>query len=252
MKEEYQIFLNKVPALRSFGKVILTIIYILNLITLSILYFYYIDPIMWFMPIATQLLMTVIVIVIAYLHLKKAEPYRKKYGDLAYQVYFYRYKIPLLVSWYALFFHPLFISGNPLFPFLISICIAVFFFIIFILVSIHIERAGFKMITHGMDLYSVFPEETTIVRGEIYGFIRHPLYLSLTCGCFALAFIANNLMAIMAAIIQIIPCFFVAKMEDKELIERDGDAHRDYINSTEILFPFKRILGFFKLLFFFK
>ncbi len=250
MKEEYQIFLNKVPALRSIGKVILTIIYILSLIALSILYFYYLNPIMWFMPITTQSLMAIIVIIIAYLHFKKTENYRKNYGDLAYQVYFYHFIIPLLISWYALFFHPLFISGKPLLPFLISICIAIFFFIIFILVSIHIERAGFKMVTHGMDLYTVFPEETTIIRGEIYGFIRHPLYLSLTCGCFGVAFIANNLMAIMAAIIQIIPCIFVAKMEDRELIERDGDPHRDYINSTKILFPYKRILGFFKLLFF--
>jgi protein-S-isoprenylcysteine O-methyltransferase Ste14 len=252
MKEEYQIFLKKVPALRSTGKLILTIIYILSLIALSILYFYCFNPIIWFMPIITQSLMAIIVIIIAYLHLKKAEDYRKKYSNLAYQVYFYHYIIPLLVSWYALFFHPLFISGNPLIPFLISIWIAIFFIVIFILVSIHIERAGFKMITHGMDLYTIFPEETPIVRGEIYSFIRHPLYLSLTCGCFGLAFIANNIMAIIAAIIQVTPCIFVAQMEDNELIERGGDTHEDYINSTAFLFPLKRILGFLKLLFFFK
>ena len=252
MKEEYQIFLNKVPALRSLGKIVLTIIYMLSLILISILYFFYLDPIIWFMPVATQSLMAVIVVTIGYIHLQNAEPYRKKYGDLAYQPFFYHYIIPLLVSWYALFFHPLFISGIRLLPFLISIIIAIVFLIMFILIAIHIERAGFKMITHGMDLYTVFPEETSIVRGEIYGFIRHPLYLSLTCGCFALAFIANNLIAILAAIIQLIPCILVAKMEDKELIKRVGDAHKDYINSTRILFPFKRILGFLKLLFFFK
>ncbi|MFW9998573.1 MAG: methyltransferase family protein [Candidatus Hodarchaeota archaeon] len=252
MKQEYQTFLNKVPALRSLGKIVLTIIYIISLILISILYFFYLDPIIWFMPIATQSLMAVIVVIIAYIHLQNAEHYRKKYGDLAYQAFFYHYIIPLLVSWYALFFHPLFISGIRLFPFLISIIMAIIFFIFFILVTIHIERAGFKMITHGMDLYTVFPEETSIVRGEIYGFIRHPLYLSLTCGCFALAFIANNLIAFLAAIIQLIPCILVAKMEDKELIKRVGDAHRDYINSTQIIFPFKRILGFLKLLFFFK
>ena len=252
MKEQYQIFLKKVPALRSFGKLVLTIIYIFSLIIISILYFFYLNPIAWFMPIATQSLMAVIVVIIAYLHLQNAEHYRKKYGELAYQVFFYHYIIPLLVSWYDLFFHPLFISGNRLLPYLISIIIAIVFFIIFILVNIHIERAGFNMITHGMDLYTVFPEETSIVRGEIYSFIRHPLYLSLSCGCFALAFIANNLIAILAAIIQLIPCIFVAKMEDKELLKRVGDAHKDYINSTEMFFPFKRILGFLKLLFLFK
>lgn len=251
MKEEFKFFLEKVPALRSTGKIILTLLYILSLITLVIVYHYYFNSIIWFMPIITQSLITVFVIIIADLHLKRAKSYREKYGERAYQPYFYRYIIPLLVLWYALFFHPLFIGGTTMFPFVISICFAVFFIIMFILVSLHIERAGFKVITHGMDIYTIFPEETTIVRGEIYGYIRHPLYLSLACGCFGLAFIANNITAIIAALIQLIPCILVGKMEDKELIKRDGASHIEYIESTALLFPFRRILGFLKLLFLF-
>ena len=38
------------------------------------------------------------------------------------------------------------------------------------------------MVTHGMDLYTIFPEETKIVRGKIYGYIRHPLYFTLFFG----------------------------------------------------------------------
>ena len=252
MKEEFDIFLKKVPALRSTGKIILTLLYIFGLIGLLIVYHYFFNPIFWFMPIVNQSLITVFVIIIAYFHLKIAKSYRKKYGERAYQPYFYRYIIPLLVFWYDLFFHPLFIGGTTILPFLISICFAVFFIIMFILVSIHIERAGFKVITHGIDIYTIFPEETTIVRGEIYGYIRHPLYLSLTCGCFGLAFIANNLIAIVAALIQLIPCILVGKMEDKELIKRDEASHREYITSTALIFPFRRILGFFKLLFLFR
>lgn len=217
-----------------------------------VLYFYYVDPIAWFMPIFTQALMAVIVIIIAYFHFKKVDDYKKKYRLLAYQPYFYHYIIPYIVFWYAIFYHPLFISQTPLFPFLTSIFIAILLFVILILITLHIERAGFKLITHGLDIYTVFPEETTVIRGEIYGFIRHPLYLTLTVGCFALSFVANNIIAILAAIIQLIPCTIVGKMEDKDLIKRDGDTHLEYINSTALLFPFKRILGFFKLLFFFK
>ncbi len=252
MKEEYKIFINKVPVLRNKAKAILTIFYILSLILLMVLYFYYIDPITWFMPIITQTLMVIIVIIISYIHFKKADGYRKKYGLLAYQPYFYRYIIPYIVAWYALFYHPLFISQTHLFPFLVSIFIAIVLFVILIFITLHIGRAGFKLITHGLDIYTVFPEETTVIRGEIYGFIRHPLYLTLTVGCFALSFVANNIIAILAATIQLIPSIIVGKMEDKNLIKRDGDAHLEYINSTALLFPFKKILGFFKLLFFFK
>lgn len=108
------------------------------------------------------------------------------------------------------------------------------------------------MVTHGMDIYTIFPEETPIVRREIYSYIRHPLYLSLTLGCFALAIIANNYIALISGFIQIIPCIIMGKIEDKELIKRDDTNHLEYIESTALLFPIKRIGGFLKSLFFLK
>jgi protein-S-isoprenylcysteine O-methyltransferase Ste14 len=222
------------------------------LIGVVFVYFYFLNQIAWFMPIFTQLIMSLIVVLIGYIHTKRAKYYRETYGDLAYQKYFYRYIIPLLVTWYAVFFHPFFILGRNLLPIWIALILGALFFIMFVLVSIHIEKAGFSVITHGMDLYSIFPEEAPVVRGEIYGYVRHPLYLSLTFGCFALAFIANNYIALILAFIQLIPCIVMGKVEDTELINREGKDHREYIQSTAMLFPFKRILGFLRLLFFFK
>lgn len=252
MRDEFNTFLEKVPALETWWKALLTILYILSLIGVVIVYFYFLNQIAYFMPIVTQAVMSIIVVLIGYVHTKRAEDYRDKYGGLAYQKYFYHYIIPLLVTWYAIFFHPLFITGENLLPIWLALILGVLFFIMFVLVSIHIEKAGFSVITHGMDLYSIFPEEATIVRGEIYGYVRHPLYLSLTFGCFALAFIANNYIAFILAFIQLIPCVVMGKVEDAELIKREGKGHREYIQSTAILFPFRRILGFLRLLFFFK
>ncbi|MFX0064470.1 MAG: methyltransferase family protein [Candidatus Hermodarchaeota archaeon] len=251
-KKDFQIFLDKVPALRTGWKIVLTIVYLLGLIVSVLLFFYFIDPLRWYMPLVTQLIMALIVTLIAYVHFKIVNKYRRKYGKLAYQSYFYHFMLPYLVAWYALVFHPLFISGPALLPFFVAIIIAIIFFVITILVSIHIERAGFKTITHGMDLYTVFPEEATIVRGEIYAYVRHPLYLSLTCACISLAFVANNLIAIIASLLQIIPCIIAGKLEDKELIERSGEEHVTYIQNTALLFPFRKVIGFLKLLFFFK
>lgn len=117
------------------------------------------------------------------------------------------------------------------------------------IISIHIERAGFHMETHGLDLYTVFPEETTIVRGEIYGYVRHPLYLALTCGTFGLGLIANNWIALAAAALQLIPALYAAWMEDRELIERDGDAQRRYMHDTGALLPRRGFAGFLRHLF---
>lgn len=252
MRDEFKTFLQKVPALKTWWKALITILYILTLIGIIFAYFYFLNQIAWFMPIFTQTILSLIVVLIGYLHTKRAKYYRETYGDLAYQKYFYRYMIPLLITWYAVFFHPLFIMGEKLLPIWIALILAAIFFILFVLVSIHIEKAGFSMITHGMDLYSIFPEEATVIRGEIYGYVRHPLYLSLTFGCFALAFIANNYIALILALIQLIPCIVMGKVEDTELINRVGKDHREYIQSTAMLFPFRRILGFLRLLFFFK
>lgn len=251
-KQDTQIFLEKVPALRSPWKVILTITYTFILILICILFFGLIDSLAWYAPIVSQLVMAFIVSVISYLHFKLVDRYRDKYKELAYQYYFYHLMLPYLVAWYALFFHPFFIPGDSLMPFPVALALAFLFGVLFLLTTFHIERAGFKTITHGMDIYTVFPEEGTIVRGEIYGYVRHPLYLSLTLGCFALAFIANNLVAIVTAVLQLIPCVIAGKLEDNELIERTGEEHGNYIQKTSLLFPFRRIISFFKLLFLLK
>ncbi|MFX1537623.1 MAG: hypothetical protein ACFFDI_25785 [Promethearchaeota archaeon] len=69
------------------------------------------------MSLVTQLIVALIVTLIAYLHFKTVDKYRRKYGERAYQYYFYHFMLPYLVTWYALVFHPLFISGPALLPF---------------------------------------------------------------------------------------------------------------------------------------
>jgi protein-S-isoprenylcysteine O-methyltransferase Ste14 len=101
-----------------------------------------------------------------------------------------------------------------------------------------------------MDIYTVFPEEATVVYGKIYGYIRHPLYFSLICGCIGLAFISNNAVALVVAILQLIPVLAIGYLEDRELIEREGEVHRKYIQKTSALMPVKRFLSFLKLLVF--
>jgi protein-S-isoprenylcysteine O-methyltransferase Ste14 len=104
--------------------------------------------------------------------------------------------------------------------------------------------------THGLDIYSVFPEETSVVHGAIYGFIRHPLYFALVCAAFALGLFRNNPVSLLAAALVLIPALATGYVEDQELIERYGQTHRDYIHRTAVLFPFRHPNQFFRLLFF--
>ena len=248
-KEAMLVLLEKVPDLKSLWKVLLTVLYVVFLSLLCVLFFRYIDHLGRVAPLISQGIMALLTALISWLHFKLAGWYRDRYGPLAYRYYFYHLMLPYLVAWYACFFHPLFIDGPALLPAWLSIALGVFFVLLVPITSFHIERAGFHMETHGLDIYTLFPQETTIVRGEIYAYIRHPLYFALSCGTFGLAFFANNWIALGAASLQLIPALLAGWLEDRELIERDGAAHRAYIDKTGALFPRKVVLGFLRMLF---
>jgi protein-S-isoprenylcysteine O-methyltransferase Ste14 len=248
-EEAIRTFLEKVPDLRNPWKILLTIGYVL-LLSLACVAFFFLDRIAWYVPLLTQFVMAVVATVISYVHFKVVDRYRDRYGHMAYRHYFYHLMLPYLVTWYACFFHPLFIPGPALLPGWLAIGLAVFFLLMFMLINLHIERAGFHMVTHGMDVYTVFPEEATLVYGKIYGFIRHPLYLSLTCGCIGLALLRNNALALLASLLQLIPALAAGAWEDSELIGRVGEEHRAYIRRTAALFPMRRLGSFLKLVFF--
>jgi len=249
-KESIGVFLDKVPGLRTPWRAFLTVVYVLLLGFLCGAFFFYLDRLALYAPLVTQLVMALVVTLISYVHFKKAGEYRDKYGSLAYRNFFYRFMIPYLVTWYACFFHPLFVDGKPLLPSWLAIGLGVLFLVLLVLTSVHIERAGFHEVTHGMDVYTVFPEEATVVRGAIYSYIRHPLYFSLMCGSIGLAFFKNNAAALAVALLLLIPSLAAARMEDDELIEREGEAHREYMRKTPALVPARRFREFLSLLVF--
>ena len=201
------------------------------------------------LKILSQLLMALIVTGVSYIHFRVVDGYRERYGALAYRYYFYHLMVPYLVTWYACFFHPLFVSGPALLPAWLAVGLGILCIVLMMLANSHIERAGFHMVTHGMDVYTVFPEETTVVYGEIYGFVRHPLYFALTFGCIGLGLLRNNPVALLVALLQLIPALAAGYLEDRELVERAGPEHEAYIAQTAMLVPIRRAGGFVRLLF---
>jgi protein-S-isoprenylcysteine O-methyltransferase Ste14 len=248
--EAIAILLDKVPDLRSPWRILLTVAYVLLLSAACAFFFFAVDRLAWFAPILSQAAMALLVTLIAYLHFEWVGAYRRRYSSLAYRYYFYHLIIPYLVTWYACFFHPLFVSGPALLPGWLAIALGLVLLLLFLLATIHIERAGFAVVTYGMDLYTLFPEEATPVYGEIYGFIRHPLYFSLICGSLGLALMRNNGVALLVSALQLLPALSAATMEDREMIAREGQAHQDYIRRTAAIIPLRRLGGFLKLLFF--
>jgi hypothetical protein len=247
-QEAFSILLDRVPDLKSPWGILVTMVYAALLAFGAFLFFRAVDPLGPYAPLISQLVMALLTVLICYVHLKLVNWYRQRYDLLAYRPYFYQLMLPYLVAWYACVFHPLFINGPALLPGWLAILFGVILLLSVPILSIHIERSGFHMETYGLDLYTLFPGEAPVVRGEIYAYIRHPLYLALTCATFGLALIANNWIALTAALLQLIPALFAGWMEDRELVQRTGREHQEYISHTGALLPRGDVLGFFRLL----
>jgi len=247
-KKGVELLKEKVPDLNTSSGKILSAIYISGTFGGCLLFFLWVDSFVWYSPLISQLSVALIGTALSIAHFRTAARYREKHGDLAYRYHFYHYVIPILVTWYACCFHPLLVGDLQLLPWWIAISIGILLLLTVILTEVQIEKSGFDVTTHGMDIFTIFPEETPPVHGEIYSFIRHPLYFSLMCLSLCLAFFRNNLMAILVALIFLIPILTAIYLEDNELVERYGDVHRDYIKKTTAILPWKRPLGFLKLL----
>ena len=247
-KKGPELLKEKVPDLKTSRGKILLAAYFSGTFGGCLLFFFWIDGLDWYGPLISQFSLVLIGTAFSTAHFRTAAGYREKYGDLAYRYHFYHYVIPILVTWYASCFHPLFVSGPQLLPWWIAILIGVVLFLMVILTEVQIEKSGFDVTTHGMDIFTIFPEETSPVHGEIYSFIRHPLYFALMCMSFGCAFFRNNLMAILVALIFLIPLLTAIYQEDNELVERYGDVHRDFIKKTNAIIPWRRPLGFLKLM----
>jgi len=214
------------------------------------LFFWWFDSLVWYGAIISQLVFCVITIIFFYGFATKAGTYRKKYGDQAYRYFFFYYVVPVLITGNAGIFHTLLIAGPALLPLWVAIALGIFFVLLRFLLERHLRTAGFDEIAHGLGIYMVFPEEGISVHSDIYSYIRHPMYTGDFFLALGLAFFKNTLLGFCIALLAFLPFLIGAKLEDRELLKRFGEPHRQYIQTTPAFFPHLRKAGkFFRFLF---
>jgi len=251
-KKGYELLKEKVPEFRSPWKSTAIFIVWFLLFLVCILFFLWVDGLVWSGALISQLIVALMCSAFAYGHIKNAGRYREKYGELAYRYFFFHFIMPIFATWFACMFHPLLIGGKALLPLWLAIVIGVFLLSFRPLTTLHIRKSGFDVVGHGLGIYTVYPEEGSAIHGEIYSYVRHPMYLGYFCVALAFAFFRNNTLSLLTALIFLIPVLIASWLEDKELTERFGDERKKYIKNTGALFPRKNIGKFLKLLFFFK
>jgi len=251
-KKGYELLKEKVPEFRSPWKSTAIFIIWFLLFLVCIVFFLLFDGLVWYGALISQLVVALVCSAFACGHIKNAKRYRERYRELAYRYFLFHFIMPIFATWYACTLHPLLVGGQALLPLWLAILIGVFLLSVRPLAALHIKKSGFDNVGHGFGIFTVYPEEGTTVSSEIYSYIRHPMYLGSFCAALAFAFFRNNPIAILTALIFLIPVLIAAWLEDKEIAERSGDEYKRYAKNTGTLFPHKNIRRFLKLLFFFK
>ena len=164
-------------------------------------FFLWFDGLVWYGALISQLIVALICSAFSYAPMKNAQKYRAKYGELAYRYFFFHFIMPIFATWYACVFHPLLVGGPTLLTFWLAIIVGALLFSIRPLTAWHVRLSGFDNVGHGLGIYTVFPEEGTLVSSEIYSHIRHPIYLGSFCAALGFAFFRNNLLALLTALI---------------------------------------------------
>jgi protein-S-isoprenylcysteine O-methyltransferase Ste14 len=179
------------------------------------------------------------------------ENYKKKYGKLAGQYFWFKYEsytIPLLSS--SLYFPLLLITyEKPSFQLikmpshiitsgLLPVYIAPLIGIIFVLIGLLIRRpsGGFGPEIE-IYLHLLFPENGRLITNGIYRYIRHPRYLGRGFISVGLGIIANNIIAISVGIIHFLVFSSLIYPEENELSRRFGKDYFNYKKKVPLLIP---------------
>jgi protein-S-isoprenylcysteine O-methyltransferase Ste14 len=188
---------------------------------------------------------------------KIRERYRTRYGDRAYQQFFYRYVVPVIAPCTIAFLmilaaensrflpalypypHVLYQTLSPWWLFVPVGIILLVFSVLAMRTSIN---GGFDRDTEFF-LYIIHPEKSFPIQGGMYQYVRHAHYAQGVWMGIALALLAQNWMGLILAFMVFVECYAVARAEDEELIRRYGVSFETYVKSTPMFFSRLKDLG---------
>jgi protein-S-isoprenylcysteine O-methyltransferase Ste14 len=109
---------------------------------------------------------------------------------------------------------------------------------VLLILSLYVVITGYLLLKKKGKPDSNFENTSILVKSGIYGYIRHPLYLSIFLLGTGVALKDPRLYQISLGIINLIAIWVTARIEEKEMIAKFGDEYRVYIKETKMFIPF--------------
>lgn len=108
------------------------------------------------------------------------------------------------------------------------------------LVSFWLRRKAIAALGRFWSLHVEIREGHEFVRSGPFRFMRHPTYCSMVFELLAFAFVCNAVYPLFVIVLLFVPVLFLRlRIEEAALVEKFGDAYREYQRTTPALFPYR-------------
>lgn len=109
---------------------------------------------------------------------------------------------------------------------------------ILLILSIYVVITGYLLLKRDGKPDSNFENTSVLVKSGIYGYIRHPLYLSIFLLGTGIVLKNPGLLQLLLGIINLIAIYITARIEENEMISKFGNEYRVYMKETKMFIPF--------------
>jgi protein-S-isoprenylcysteine O-methyltransferase Ste14 len=109
---------------------------------------------------------------------------------------------------------------------------------ILLTISIYAVTAGYLLLKREGKPSVNFENTSLLVRSGIYGYIRHPLYLSIFLLGTGIMLKNAELVQLVLGAINLIAIWITARIEESEMIAKFGDEYSQYIKETKMFIPY--------------
>lgn len=109
---------------------------------------------------------------------------------------------------------------------------------ILLILSAYIVITGYLLLKRKGKPDSNFENTSLLVKSGIYGYIRHPLYLSIFLLGTGVMLKDTGSVQLGLGVINLFAIYFTARIEEKEMIAKFGDDYRVYMKETKMFIPF--------------
>jgi protein-S-isoprenylcysteine O-methyltransferase Ste14 len=109
---------------------------------------------------------------------------------------------------------------------------------ILLILSAYVVITGYMLLKRKGKPDSNFENTSLLVKSGIYGYIRHPLYLSIFLLGTGIMLKNPEKVQLVLGIVNLIAVYITARIEENEMIAKFGDQYRIYMKDTKMFIPF--------------